>query len=63
MTRQLFVLSICLLLYGIISGQKEAPKDSSPYIQNLPDCSQPYQQISKKTNAKAILCPMIRYSV
>jgi hypothetical protein len=60
MTRQLLVLVVCLLLYGISGGQKEAVKDSSPYNQNLPDCSQPYQQITKKTNAKAILCPMIR---
>ncbi|KAJ1436486.1 hypothetical protein B484DRAFT_428599 [Ochromonadaceae sp. CCMP2298] len=56
------VLCAFALLSGsapVKTGDKAEP-DVSPYLQNLPDCSQPFPRIAKKTNARALLCPMIR---
>jgi hypothetical protein len=49
-----------LVALSALYAEKEPPRDYSPYNQNLPDCSKPFQRISKKSTAKAILCPMIR---
>ena len=32
----------------------------NPFDQGLPNCKLEFQRISKKTNAKAMLCPMFR---
>lgn len=32
----------------------------NPFFQNLPDCNADFEKISKKTESKALLCPMIR---
>ena len=62
MTYQTLVITIvlCLLCSVICVGQKGNVQDTSPYNQGLPNCGEPFKRIEKKTNAKAILCPMIR---
>lgn len=35
-------------------------QDFSPFRQNLPNCNEPFKRIAKTSNAKAILCPMIK---
>lgn len=58
-TKICFVLvSIFLPLLG--SGANIAKDDISPFNQHLPDCTQPYNKVEVKTNAKIMLCPMIK---
>ena len=58
--RLIFLLFIFVHLFG----DKLDDHVKSPYNQNLPDClANNYKNISKKTRAKAILCPMIKDEV
>lgn len=51
---------LCLLV--IVNIALSATNDEkSPFFQNLPNCDQPYTKVEKKTKAKAMVCPMIRY--
>jgi hypothetical protein len=38
----------------------ELPSEISPFNQHLPDCTKPFDRLQKKTNAKIMLCPMIK---
>jgi hypothetical protein len=65
--RSLSVLSYVLLLVlsftPLISGNGGVLKEitgPSPYEQNLPKCSDGFVRVEKKTDAKALLCPMFR---
>lgn len=40
-------------------GRREADERGA-FHQRLPDCSQGFPRIRKRTSAKAILCPMVR---
>ena len=59
--RFLYIISYLLIniLYDI--HYIYANTELSPYYQHLPNCDLKYNNITKKTKAKAILCPMIKY--
>lgn len=56
MMNTVFLLSVLMSVVILISSND----DKSPYNQHLPDCSQGFKRLQKKTKAKALLCPMIR---
>lgn len=49
-----------LVLLALILLPWSHSVDYGPYNQHLPDCSASTKRLKKKTNAKALLCPMIR---
>lgn len=51
-------VQLLLTLRGVY-GETDM-KGPSPYEQNLPACGKGFPRIEKKTDAKAMLCPMIR---
>jgi hypothetical protein len=55
------ILAACILLSSIlplIGGENANP--ISPYNQHLPDCTESVPRLKKTSNAKTIICPMIR---
>jgi hypothetical protein len=47
-------------IYLITPSQQLRDEEMSPFNQFLPNCSEDYPKIEKKTTAKAVLCPMIK---
>jgi hypothetical protein len=63
----IIVLVVMLTPQSYIFAKKEPrvtpellPAEMSPFNQYLPDCKSDYPRLTKKTNAKALLCPMIK---
>lgn len=62
----LVLVSVWIILCTAKPNRKPPPEpfqEKSPFNQHLPDCTaenKEYPYISKKTNAKAILCPMFK---
>ena len=47
-------------LFSLICRSSQTSETTNPYDQKLPDCSKGYKTIIKRTEKKAILCPMIK---
>jgi hypothetical protein len=58
----IFGVAVCVFFCNPTSSHaNQQGKDVSPFSQNLPDCTAGFERLEKKTSAKALLCPMIRY--
>ena len=50
-----------LLFFFLLKDVSPSQEDRmSPFNQYLPNCNEDFTRIRKKTEAKALLCPMIR---
>jgi len=57
-----YILALFILLLSIFDLANSAGEitEDNPYNQKFPDCTKPYSTIQKKSNAKGVLCPMIK---
>ncbi len=57
-----FWLALLVCVSSTIGGvhESEDSQSYSPFQQHLPECTQSYPRVMKKTQHKAIVCPMFR---
>ena len=58
---EVLLLLFLLTVHGIRRNELSVEDiKKNPYFQHFPNCTAGYEKISKKTTARAILCPMFR---